>query len=604
MVFGRLIMMSIFTGLLIFSGSTLAAKARKPAAKTRQIKEKVPSKKENAKTAYADLKKEVDAFQKNKTARKYRHNYDKLIDKLEAFGKKWPKSPDAQLALMRAAELSEDVAFISKQTSDYKKAEQIYVKAAKISPSGGLTDEALMAAAYIRKDELNDIAGAKKLLNQVISMKRANQKEQAKKLLADLKGKKQQTAKDRDSAISKNVPIVPPVLHEMQRVVDIQAGANASDFVVTLTGPVEVERGEIPASEGLPRRLFLDLTPAKLGSAVAPPVSGDGIVKVRVGQYQDKTVRFVIELEEQAKPIVIVRDNASVIEIKTPSSAVPATTAVAQANALTSEEAPGQHASLDELVEKVIGQKEVLPDVPRIQEPPTKKAAWQLKRIVIDAGHGGSDPGAIGRSGLREKDVTLAIAKRVKHHLHRELPGLQIFLTRDSDETVTLPARTKYANDVDADLFISIHINAHPNPATEGVETYYLNITHDRYSIRLAARENAVNESAISDLEFILADLQMKSNTQDSMRLGQMVQANLLAKVREEWDDVKDLGLKHALFYVLLGAKMPAILVENSFISNRKEEKRLKDSDYHDAIALGIVKGIRRYSDERQAGVF
>jgi N-acetylmuramoyl-L-alanine amidase len=156
---------------------------------------------------------------------------------------------------------------------------------------------------------------------------------------------------------------------------------------------------------------------------------------------------------------------------------------------------------------------------------------------------------------------------------------------------------------VKADLFISIHVNASPNRSTAGIETYYLNITHDRYALRLAARENAMSETETSNLEYILADLAMKSSVTDSIRLGRLVQTSMCGHMGTDWDDIRDLGLKSAMFYVLMGAKMPAILVETAFISNKTEEKRLKQDKYQDALAEGIVKGIKRYSDEQVVAV-
>jgi N-acetylmuramoyl-L-alanine amidase len=135
-----------------------------------------------------------------------------------------------------------------------------------------------------------------------------------------------------------------------------------------------------------------------------------------------------------------------------------------------------------------------------------------------------------------------------------------------------------------------------------GVETYTLNITHDRYAIRLAARENAeAGEGSISDLDYILADLAMKSNVDDSLRLGRSVQRNLVKNLRTRWIDTPDLGLKTALFYVLMGNRMPSILVETSFLSNKIEEKRLASAAYQDSIADGVVDGVRAFVEERAA---
>jgi N-acetylmuramoyl-L-alanine amidase len=232
----------------------------------------------------------------------------------------------------------------------------------------------------------------------------------------------------------------------------------------------------------------------------------------------------------------------------------------------------------------------------------SQQLGLRVHRVVIDAGHGGHDTGAIGPSGIKEKDVTLQLAKRVKDKLQQELPDIEVIMTRDDDRTLALQDRTNTANAAAADLFISIHCNASPIKRVRGVETYYLNITHDRYAMRLAARENAeLGNGSISDLDFILADLAMKSNVDDSVRLGRSVQGAMIKKLHAHWPDVPDLGLKHALFYVLMGNRMPSILVETSFLSNKTEERRLASAEYQEAIASGVVEGVRAFVADRQA---
>jgi len=201
---------------------------------------------------------------------------------------------------------------------------------------------------------------------------------------------------------------------------------------------------------------------------------------------------------------------------------------------------------------------------------------------------------------VKEKDVTLKIAKKVAQRLKKELK-MDVILTRDTDVFIPLEERTAIANKAHADLFISIHANSNTNRRVHGVETYYLNITDDSYSMRLAARENKSSQKSINDLQFILADLAMKSNVDDSVRLSKLVQNNVCREVRESYADTKDLGVKHALFYVLIGAKMPAILVETNFISNKTEEQRLTNAKYQDKISDGLVQGVRSFVEERQA---
>jgi N-acetylmuramoyl-L-alanine amidase len=221
----------------------------------------------------------------------------------------------------------------------------------------------------------------------------------------------------------------------------------------------------------------------------------------------------------------------------------------------------------------------------------------KVKRVVVDPGHGGHDTGAIGKNGTREKDVALAIAKKLAARLKAQ--GLEVVLTREDDTFVKLEDRTSIANRVKGDLFISVHCNAAPSSRLRGVETYTLNTSSNRYAIRLAARENATTERGVGDLQYILADLATKANTGESNRLAARVQQTLVRNLSASYENVKNLGHKEALFFVLLGARMPAVLVETSFLSNEEEEARLADDAYQQAVADAIAEAVQGFLDER-----
>ncbi|MBL8915410.1 MAG: N-acetylmuramoyl-L-alanine amidase [Archangium sp.] len=221
----------------------------------------------------------------------------------------------------------------------------------------------------------------------------------------------------------------------------------------------------------------------------------------------------------------------------------------------------------------------------------------KVRRVIIDAGHGGHDTGAIGAKGTREKDIALAIALKLGAQL--QAAGLEVIYTRDDDTFVKLEDRSKFANKQKGDLFISIHCNSAPTKTLRGIETYTLNTSSNRYSIRLAARENATTERGVGDLQYILADLATKANTGESTRLAERVQRSLVRDLTEDYKGVKDLGNKEALFFVLLGARMPAILVETSFLSHPEEEERLADDAYQQKIADSIAESVTGFLEER-----
>ena len=171
-------------------------------------------------------------------------------------------------------------------------------------------------------------------------------------------------------------------------------------------------------------------------------------------------------------------------------------------------------------------------------------------------------------------------------------------MTRDSDRFIPLEERTAIANTKHADLFVSIHINASPNSQAEGIETYFLNLATDEESIRVAAFENATSTKRISDMQKILKDMMLNTKIDESSRLAGHVQQNVVQAVNEKYSPVKNLGVKQAPFYVLIGAQMPSILVECSFISNDRERERLGQDEYLDQIVEGLVKGIEGYIKE------
>ena len=229
-----------------------------------------------------------------------------------------------------------------------------------------------------------------------------------------------------------------------------------------------------------------------------------------------------------------------------------------------------------------------------------KQLALGVNRIVIDPGHGGKDYGAPGYlKGVHEKKIVLAIAKKLAEKIKKEL-GCEAILTREGDKYLTLEERTAIANTKRGDLFISIHANASRNNRAFGIETYYLNLTTDDESITVAARENATSEKNISELQTILNDLLQNAKINESSRLATYVQKELCSKMETKYNRIKNKGVKRAPFYVLIGAQMPAILIETSFISNKIECQRLKDSKYQNTLCDGIINGIRKYIKETQ----
>ena len=318
-----------------------------------------------------------------------------------------------------------------------------------------------------------------------------------------------------------------------------------------------------------PERLYLDLYPARLAlDQVSPLIIQDGLLRgARIGQFNKSTVRLVLDIESIKGYKIFILENPF------------------------------------RLIVDVSG-KEKMADHPAAEPPGREKKlslAQQLglgvKRVIIDPGHGGKDKGAIGSGGLYEKDLVLKIAKKLSQRIQQDLK-IETVLTRQSDHFIPLEERTAIANTKHADLFFSIHINASPNHHTEGIETYFLNLATDEESIRVAARENATSTKRISDMQKILKDLMLNTKIDESSRLANHVQQNIIQALNEKYSPVKNLGVKQAPFYVLIGAQMPSILVETSFISNPRERERLSQDEYLNQIVEGLLKGIEGYIKE------
>lgn len=223
-----------------------------------------------------------------------------------------------------------------------------------------------------------------------------------------------------------------------------------------------------------------------------------------------------------------------------------------------------------------------------------KVLGLKVRRVILDPGHGGRDPGA-SAFGLREKDVTLGIAKELKRMIKKNHPQIDVLLTRQKDRYIKLEARTAFANKNRGDLFISLHVNASLRPSVRGTETYFLNLTSDAQALSLAAKENQTSMKSISDLQNILNDLLTNSKIQESNELASKIQTSIIDLTTNSIHRMRDLGVKKAPFLVLLGAQMPSVLVETGFISNKEENKFLRDKKYRRILAKGIYQGIRSY---------
>ena len=335
----------------------------------------------------------------------------------------------------------------------------------------------------------------------------------------------------------------------------------------------EIHRLKEDPSKGLPPRIYIDLFNAKLAMEAKEPISvEDGLLRqVRVRQFTSDVVRVVLDMTSfrEHNAFLLPDPYRLLIDIQR----------------------HGQ--KMNEAVASVEGSKKTTVSVPA-QGKPMPNAG--IRKIVLDPGHGGKDPGAIGIGGIAEKDIVLAVALKLAQKLKREM-SVEVVLTRKDDRFIPLEDRTAIANAEDADLFVSLHMNASPNGEAKGLETYYLDNTTDEASMRLAARENSTSRKNVSDLQFILSDMMQNMKLEDSISLAHRLHHSLVGGMSKRLADVRDLGVKKALFHVLVGARMPSVLVEMFFITNRTEGRAMSQDRYQNAVVDALYDGIVKYKE-------
>ncbi|RKH79742.1 N-acetylmuramoyl-L-alanine amidase [Corallococcus sp. AB045] len=555
-------------------------------------------KRNEAEEAYQQARRAYYALKDDASRRKLRHHWLNVVHRFEAVATRFPKSERAPDALFTAGDLLQELSRISFVDEDLQSAISDYSKLVEAHPKHRLADDAALALARIHVNRLDKPDAARKILNESLATNpKGDQAKELKSLLASL------PPPSKTPPAKPTVKPLPPVVKSTPDTA--VAAANPSSPLVDAISKLAREPSPV-----LPR---LDPNVPASGSETSSKGSAANIVDAPTvadakapeavasshGTSQPSKPEARVEV-----PAVASKAPAPVVDTAPVVSKPAAPEAVASSKTTRTvpvSPAPEPPRPVTAPVDAQVAQarlKAVAKQSRHAELTLAEQLGLKVRRVVIDAGHGGHDSGAIGKAGTKEKDVALAISKKVADGLREK--GLEVVLTRDDDTFIRLEDRAKLANEAHGDLFISVHCNSAATHKLRGIETYTLNTSADRYSIRLAARENASSEKGISDLQFILADLATKANTEESSRLANAVQHNLVTGLSGQYDGIKDLGHKEALFYVLLGAKMPAILVETSFLSHSEEEKRLASERYQDEVAKNIVLGVEEFLGDRR----
>lgn len=378
-------------------------------------------------------------------------------------------------------------------------------------------------------------------------------------------------------------------------------------IVIQSAAPVSFTAGLLDGNSKQSRQLFVDIPrsflPPKFYTTVP---ANDGLLKqIRSERKGEDAVRVIVDLasldeykvfslSDPYRTIIDIQGSAESTAISRSAQQPSPAPSGAPENKLTSEE--------NELaVLCLIDQKKRRPSAdsspvekssPREKLSLAQQLGLGIRKIVIDPGHGGKDPGAMA-FGLKEKDIVLKISRKIANILKTN-NRYEVILTRNKDIFIPLEERTAVANRTKSDLFISIHVNAHSDQASGGIETYFLNLATDASAMRVAALENATSTHSIGELQDILSSLMKNAKVDESSRLARFVQTNLVSGFGRA-NKLRDLGVKQAPFYVLIGAEMPAILAEIAFITNPSEAKLLQNEQYLDNIAEQLAAGIAAY---------
>jgi N-acetylmuramoyl-L-alanine amidase len=532
---------------------------------------------------------------------------------------RYPRSGYCDNALLAAGHLYREMAERFRSPRYREDAVAAYRTLVAEYPSSSLGDDALWAAVEVARaggDRGRLGEAARAYLDTYPEGERASR---VKKLL-----------RSREPA----TPLPSPPPKGLARVFDLRAWSGDSSTRVVL----DVER-KVPIQSDVardPDRLWIDLLGTRLHPNLARRVFpvGDGLLEqVRIAQNRDDVVRVVLDFKDVWEHQVVYLDDPPRLVVDVQGRTRPSSPRVAEqappggpvaalptrrlngmvpADPQPAPAPPLAITGVDRLppAARSAGSAPPPPPPPHpaasggpAPEPPsanragTYSLARQLglgaRRIVIDAGHGGHDPGTTGRSGLQEKDLVLDVALRLDRIVRQDL-GAEVLLTRSTDVFIPLEERTAIANSRGADLFLSIHANASRNPRARGIETYFLNFAQNPHAEEVAARENAISAATLKDLQNLVKAIALNSKIDESRDFAAAVHEGVVAGVRGQ-HEVPDRGVHTAPFYVLIGANMPAVLAEIAFVSNPEDERRLRKPEYREVLAQSLARGVRSY---------
>jgi N-acetylmuramoyl-L-alanine amidase len=486
---------------------------------------------------------------------------------IHAFQTLYRHAPQADIAtgcLFLAARMYEDLYQASQDPVDLSESLALYDELAAQYPQDRLADDSLFRVGELLLNQKKEHRNASRIFAKILVLyPDGDMAIPATANLEKIKALQRQTVPEQQDD------------QEFQaRILDLRYGSTSyyTRIVIELSHRTDYSGNILEARDGQPRRLYFDLYNTILPRAHRDtiPVNDGLLQQIRSAQHSENSVRVVLDTDSFSNFQASTLENPFRIVI----------------------DVWGRGKRQKQLSEGYADQQVESLTLPQ-------QLGLGARRIVIDPGHGGKDPGAVGPGGLLEKDVVLAVALRLRDAL-REKHGYEVFLTREKDEFLSLEERTELANTLHGDLFVSLHVNAAPSSSISGIETYFLSLASTGDEMRAAAKENAASNSQLSDLEAILMDLMQNAKINESAKLAEAVQDSMVSGLATRYDRVNNLGVKKAPFIVLIGAQMPSILTEIAFLSNPQEAQRIRDQRYLQEVASQIATGIGNYVDTLQ----
>lgn len=532
--------------------------------------------------SYSSLRADYQKISHSSQLQRQRINWERLLRRFDNFISRNPLDSQLDKALFLQARTWDGLANASGRRDDTREAVSRYVAMAESYPQSRLSDDALFHAGQAAEHRLKDKKQAYQYYNRLVRYFPAGD------MVADARQRLELLPKP-VTVVQKTSPLKSQDYHSIGSAPKLKnirfwSGPEYTRIVLDLTAPVVAKPHLL---EGDNPRLYFDLLYTHPTQDLQPltPIRNGLVKQIRSSLFDEQRTRVVIDLNKATE--------YKLTTLESPYRLVVDILGAPQNTALSAIDTPSNTKSTqdDSIASILDSSADRLPNL----HVPQNNADEGIRLIVVDAGHGGRDPGAVGPNKVLEKDVTLPMAKVLAKVLRQKM-GVKVLLTRSDDRYLELRQRTDYANRVGADLFISLHANASPRGKAYGVETYFLNLSKNNQAAEVAARENGTSLKEVGNLEAILFDLMANAKINESSRLAAEVQQSMVSGLRPHYSSIKDLGVKQGPFHVLLGATMPSVLIEAAFISHPREEKRLTSSTYQQRVANAIVKGVMHYT--------